>query len=69
MKDELKEGIQNCRTFEKLKVLLDEQIRYYDQNRYQCKFAKLSLDELNEYWKLGSIRFLLPLSGKLKDTP
>ncbi len=45
MKDEIKEYLTECRTFEQIKALLDEQINYYNEDRYQCHLAKLSPNE------------------------
>jgi transposase InsO family protein len=50
MKDEIKEMLQGCRTYEQVEVLLEEQIDYYNNHRYQWKLAKLSPNEFYEYY-------------------
>lgn len=59
MKDEIRDSLKKCQTFEQIKALLDEQIHYYNQNRYQWKLAKLSPDEFYQYYKTG----VYPIKG------
>lgn len=59
MKDEIKDKLKGCHSFEEIRCLLDEQTDYYNQDRYQWKLAKLSPDEFYEYWKSGDY----PLKG------
>lgn len=59
MKDEIKDKLAGCHSFDEIRSLLDEQINYYNQNRYQWKLAKLSPNEFYEYWKSGDY----PLKG------
>lgn len=49
MKDEIKPYLKKCRTFEDVRQLLDSQIDYYNNRRYQWKLAKLSPNEFYEY--------------------
>jgi transposase InsO family protein len=53
MKDEIKEMLQGCRTYEQVEALLEEQIDYYNNHRYQWKLAKLSPNEFYEYYVSG----------------
>ena len=59
MKDEIKDKLAGCHSFDEIRSLLDEQINYYNQNRYQWKLAKLSPNEFYEHWKSGDY----PLKG------
>nr|WP_304585158.1 IS3 family transposase [Dubosiella newyorkensis] len=49
MKDEIREKLKECSRYEEVKALLDEQIRYYNTERYQWKLAKLSPNEYYQY--------------------
>lgn len=53
MKDEIRDEMKRCTTFEQIRQLLDEQIRYYNSERYQWHLAKLSPDEYYKYCKTG----------------
>ena len=53
MKNEIKEHLTEGRTFEQIKALLDEQINYYNEDRYQWHLAKLSPNEYYEYCTTG----------------
>lgn len=51
MKDEI--DISNCKTFNEVKVIIDDWIDYYNHERYQWDLAKLSPCEYYEYVKTG----------------
>ena len=51
MKDEI--DISNCKTFNEVKVIIDDWIDYYNYERYQWDLAKLSPCEYYEYVKTG----------------
>lgn len=51
MKDEIE--IQQCITFEDLKVEIDDYMDYYNKERYQWDLAKLSPDEYYEFVLTG----------------
>lgn len=53
MKDEIRDEMKRCTTFEQIRQLLDEQICYYNSERNQWHLAKLSPDEYYEYCKTG----------------
>lgn len=48
-KDEIKDALSLCRTYQEVKELLEEQITYYNTSRYQWRLAKLSPDQFYEY--------------------
>ena len=52
MKDEI--DYKSCETIEELKILIDDYMDYYNNERYQYKLAKLSLNEYFEYYKTGN---------------
>ena len=47
MKDEI--NLSNCKTFEDVKVIIDNWIDYYNNERYQWDLAKLSPTEYYKY--------------------
>ena len=49
MKDEIRDRLKECSSYEEVKALIHEQIEYYNTNRYQWKLAKLSPDEYYQY--------------------
>lgn len=51
MKDEI--DISKCTCFEEVKVIIDDWIDYYNNERYQWKLAKLSPNEYYEYITTG----------------
>lgn len=57
MKDEL--DLSACDSFEKIKVVIDDWIDYYNNDRYQWQLAKLSPNEYYDYLLTDSY----PLSG------
>lgn len=71
MKDEIRDRLKQCSSFEEIKALLDEQIDYYNTRRYQWKLAKLSPDEFYQYWKTGDypLRQVQLPKAKLNQKP
>lgn len=53
MKDEIKDKISSCSTFDDVKAVIDEWMDYYNNNRYQWQLAKLSPNEFYEYITTG----------------
>ena len=53
MKDEIRELLKECESFEDVKRLLDDQIHYYNTERYQWNLAKLSPNEYYQYVTTG----------------
>lgn len=51
MKDEV--NFSECRTFEEVKIVIDDWIDYYNNERYQWKLAKLSPNEFYQYYTTG----------------
>ena len=51
MKDEV--IFSECRTFEEVKIVIDDWIDYYNNERYQWKLAKLSPNEFYQYYTTG----------------
>ena len=49
MKDEICELLKECESLEDVKRLLDDQIHYYNTERYQWNLAKLSPNEYCQY--------------------
>lgn len=54
MKDEIRNDLKKCRTFEDICTLLDEQNNDYNTERYQWDLAKLSPNEFYEYVMTGN---------------
>lgn len=52
MKDEI--DISNCETFEQVKIIIDDWIDYYNNERYQWQLAKLSPNEYYQYITTGT---------------
>ncbi len=63
MKDEI--DISNCKTFNEVKVIIDDWIDYYNYERYQWDLAKLSPCEYYEYVKTG----IYPLKAGTSKNP
>ena len=51
MKDEI--DISKCKVFEEVKIIIDDWIYYYNNERYQWQLAKLSPVEYYQYIKTG----------------
>lgn len=52
-KDEVKDWIAQCRTFEEVQLAVDDQMDYYNNDRYQWDLLKLSPREYYDYLKTG----------------
>ena len=52
MKDEIGD-LKKVETFEELKMIIDDYMDYYNNERYQYDLAKLSPNEYEEYYKTG----------------
>lgn len=52
MKDEI--DLSNCKELEDVKVIIDDWINYYNNERYQWQLAKLSPNEYYEYITTGN---------------
>ena len=53
MKDEIADEIAKCKTFEMVKVRVDDWTDYYNTDRYQWDLYKLAPEEFHEYIKTG----------------
>lgn len=51
MKDEI--DLSQCKTFEQVKIVIDDWVDYYNNDRYQWQLAKLSPNEFYEYIRTG----------------
>ena len=51
MKDEI--DISNCKNFDDIKLIIDDYMDYYNNERYQWNLAKLSPNEYYEYLTTG----------------
>lgn len=51
MKDEI--DLSQCKTFEQVKIVIDDWVYYYNKDRYQWQLAKLSPNEFYEYIRTG----------------
>ena len=54
MKDEIKDKLKEAETFEDVKVIIDDYMDYYNNDRYQWQLAKLSPNEYYEYITTGN---------------
>lgn len=59
MKDHIKEKIEKCTQYREVKMIIDDWMDYYNNERYQWRLAKLSPNEYYEYIKTG----IYPLKG------
>lgn len=59
MKDEIKDQIDLCQTFEEVCCVIDFWMDYYNNERYQWKLAKLSPNQFYEFVTTG----IYPLEG------
>ena len=53
MKDEIRALIADCKTFEEVKVIVDDWMDYYNNDRYQWDLKKLSPAEYYTYYQTG----------------
>ena len=49
MKDHIKNQLKMCGTFDEVKVIIDDWMDYYNNDRYQWRLAKLSPNEYYDY--------------------
>ena len=49
MKDHIKNKLKLCETFNEVKVIIDDWVDYYNNDRYQWRLAKLSPNEYYDY--------------------
>lgn len=59
MKDHIKSKLKECKAFEEVKIIVDDWMDYYNNDRYQWRLAKLSPNEYYEYIVTG----IYPLKG------
>lgn len=52
MKDEI--HLEGCNTFEELKIIIEDYMDYYNNDRYQWDLAKLSPNQYDEYLRTGN---------------
>ena len=53
MKDHIKRKLKMCETFDEVKVIIDDWMDYYNNDRYQWRLAKLSPNEYYDYITTG----------------
>ena len=53
MKDEILDAVSRCRSFEEVQVIIDDQMDYYNNDRYQWDLLKLSPREYYAYLTTG----------------
>ena len=63
MKDEI--DLSKCSCFSEVKVVIDDWINYYNNERYQWQLAKLSPNEYYEYITTGQYPLQLNPSGEI----
>ena len=68
MKDEIGGRVSVCRTFEKVKSVIDDWMDYYNNERYQWDLAKLSPNEYYEYLVSGIYPLLIRAPDDDRDT-
>lgn len=59
MKDEIKDKIKSCKTFDEVHSVISDWLYYYNNHRYQWRLAKLSPVEFHQYVKTG----IYPVDG------
>ena len=53
MKDEICSKIEDCISFEEVKIVVDDWVDYYNNDRYQWDLLKLSPNEYYTYIQTG----------------
>lgn len=53
MKDHIKGKLKTCESFDEVKVIIDDWMDYYNNDRYQWRLAKLSPNEYYDYITTG----------------
>lgn len=67
IKDEV--NLRICTTFAQVKTIMDDEIDYYNNDRYQWELAKLSPNEFYLYAKTGEYPLPVPPPKKFQDNP
>jgi len=57
MKDEI--HLEDCNTFEELKIIIEDYMDYYNNDRYQWDLAKLSPNQYDKYLRTGNYPILV----------
>lgn len=69
MKDDIKDKIKICKTFEEMKLIINDYIDYYNNERYQWDLAKLAPTEYYKYITTGEYPEALFKIFKNKEKP
>ena len=64
MKDHIKPRLKKCKSFKEVKVIIDDWMEYYNNDRYQWKLAKLSPNEYYDYITTG----IYPLKKRISSS-
>ena len=69
MKDHIKNQLKMCGTFDEVKVIIDDWMDYYNNDRYQWRLAKLSPNEYYDYIITGEypLKDVIPSSKMDKE--
>ncbi len=67
MKDEI--NVKTCATFEQVKEIIDDEIDYYNNDRYQWTLAKLSPNEFYQYAITGVYPLSIQPPKEFQDNP
>ena len=69
MKDHIGEKLAACTEYEEVKVLVDDYIDYYNNDRYQWSLAKLSPNEFYEFITTGEYPIDIPDPPPVPEIP
>lgn len=66
MKDQIEHRLKECTDFSDVKIIIDDWMDYYNNERYQWELAKLSPNEYYEYVTTGiyPLRGVIPSAGE-----
>lgn len=69
MKDHIKNQLKMCGSFDEVKVIIDDWMDYYNNDRYQWRLAKLSPNEYYDYITTGiyPLKDIMPSSKMDKE--
>ena len=69
MKDHIKNQLKMCGTFDEVKVIIDDGMDYYNNDRYHWRLAKLSPNEYYDYIITGEypLKDVIPSSKMDKE--
>lgn len=69
MKDHIKNQLKSCGSFDEVKVIIDDWMDYYNNDRYQWRLAKLSPNEYYDYITTGiyPLKDIIPSSKMDKE--